>query len=216
MKILIIGATGRTGAAVLSQAVASGYEVVAYVRHPDALQSSKQVTVIGGQLTDTPSLDRAARGCDAIIVTLGPKVSERNSKLMAIAIPAVIEAAHAANVQRVIVLSALGAGGTIANTRYPYKFGASTFLKGNFEDHDAGESLLRTSGLNWTTVHPGPLMNAPQTAAPLVRDAATKIKLPGSPRTNRADVAAVMLRIVGDKRTFGKQLVMTSAKQDRV
>ncbi|WP_261805961.1 SDR family oxidoreductase [Lapidilactobacillus luobeiensis] len=102
----------------------------------------------------------------------------------------------------------------VTNTRYPYKFGAATFLKGNFADHEAGESQLRASDLNWTTIHPGPLMNSPRTPHPFVRDAASGIKLPGAPRTNRQDVAAVMLAAINDPKTFRKQLVMTSAWQD--
>ena len=101
-----------------------------------------------------------------------------------------------------------------ANTRYPYKFGATTFLKGNFADHEAGESQLRASNLDWTTLHPGPLMNGPRTPHPFVRDAASGIKLPGAPRTNRQDVAAVMLAAINDLKTFRRQLVMTSALQD--
>jgi uncharacterized protein YbjT (DUF2867 family) len=214
MKILVIGATGRTGSEFVKQAASAGHQVVAYVRRPEAITPSSHVTAVNGQLDDSKKLSRAAFGCDAIVVTLGPKVSQRNAKLMAMAIPMIIKAAKSAQIKRVIVLSALGAGRTIANTRYPYKLGADTFLKGNFADHEAGESVLRASGLDWTTLHPGPLMNAAQTISPLVRDAATGIKLPGQPRTNRADVAAVMLRILNDNSTFGKQLVMTSAQQE--
>lgn len=161
MRIAVLGATGRTGREFVAQALAAGHEVVAFVRRPEAVDSQERLTIIGGQLTDQDGLSAALAGCDAVVVTLGPKVSDRNKPLMQIAVPAAITAAKQAEVRRIVVLSALGVGSTIENTRYPYKFGASTFLAGNFRDHVAGESQLETSGLDWTTIHPGPLFDGP-------------------------------------------------------
>lgn len=213
MRIAVLGATGRTGGEVVRQALDAGHEVVAYVRRPEAVTSARGLTVVGGQLADTEALARAIAGCDALVMTLGPKVSQRNAPLMQIAVPAAIEAAQRAGLKRVVVLSALGAGNTIANTRFPYRFGASTFLRGNFTDHVAGESQLEGSGLDWTTVHPGPLFDGARTAHPTVVDAASGKKMSGTPRTMRADVAAVILDILDDTSTYGRQMLMASSPQ---
>ncbi|MFR0771912.1 MAG: NAD(P)-dependent oxidoreductase, partial [Limosilactobacillus pontis] len=58
----------------------------------------------------------------------------------------------------------------------------------------------------------GPLFNGKKTENPLVRDAASGYKMPGAPRTYRGDVAQVMLRIIKDQKTFGKQLIMCSGQ----
>ncbi|WP_436701936.1 NAD(P)-dependent oxidoreductase [Nocardioides sp. BYT-33-1] len=212
MRIALLGATGKTGSEVLNQALAAGHSVVAYARRPDAVTRAPGVSVVSGQLDDVDSLITALEGCDAVVVTLGPKVRDRNKPLLAFAIPAVIQAARNAGVKRIVVLSALGVGATIANTRYPYRFGASTFLKGNFVDHDAGESLLTDSGLDWTTVHPGPLFNGARTPNPTIVDAASGTKMPGSPRTMRADVAAAILDMLENPDTYGKQMLLTSVQ----
>lgn len=213
MRIALLGATGRTGTEFMQQALARGHEIVAYVRRPEALEPRSGLTVVGGQLDDTDALTSALTGCDAVVTTLGPKVSESHAPIMQTAIPTVITAAKQTGVNRVVVLSALGAGATYENTRYPYRFGCRTFLAGNFRDHVAGESQLNDSGLLWTTVHPGPLFNGPRTDNPLIVDASSGRKMPGAPRTNRADVAAAMLDMLDDSRTFGKQMLMTSAVQ---
>lgn len=213
MRIALVGATSRTGAEVIDQALAAGHEIVAYARRPEALEARIGVTVVGGQLEDVTALEGALEGCDAVVVTLGPKVSQPNAPIMSIAMPTVIKAATAAGVDRVVVLSALGAGDTFANTQYPYRFGCRTFLAGNFRDHVAGESQLIGTDLNWTTVHPGPLSDGPRTASPLVIDAATGYKMPRTPRTARADVAATILASLDDHATFGKQMMLTSAVQ---
>lgn len=213
MRIAHLGATGRTGSEFLQLALAGGHEIVAYVRRPEALDPRPGLTVVGGQLDDVETMKAALAGCDAVVTTLGPALTELRAPIMQTAIPAVIAAARSAGVTRVVVLSALGAGATYANTRYPYRFGCRTLLAGPFRDHVAGESQLEGTGLQWTTVHPGPLFNGPRTANPLIVDAASGRRMPGAPRTMRADVAAAMLGMLEDSRTFGKRMVMTSAVQ---
>ncbi|MEJ8766221.1 NAD(P)-binding oxidoreductase [Oceanobacillus sp. HCA-5259] len=212
MKILVIGATGRTGEELLKQTLEQGYEAVAYVRRPDAVPIRENLQVIGGQLDDTKKLTKALKGIDAVLMALGNSIANRNEKLFEFAIPSVIEAMKEAGVKRLISLSGLGVGDTFENTRYPYRFGIRSFLKGNFADHVAGEKQLENSGLNWTTIHPGPLFNGGKTKNPIVKDAASGYKMPRAPRTNRADVAHVMLSIIEDDTTFEKQLVMSSVQ----
>lgn len=210
MKILVIGATGRTGQELVKQSLEKDYKVRAYVRRPEAVPSQKNLEIFAGNLDDIESLTKALKGIDSVLMALGNSMSNRNNKLFEWVIPNLITAMKAANVKRIVSLSALGVGNTFNNTRYPYRLGARTFLKGNFEDHLAGEIKFKDSGLDWTTVHPGPLFNGGRMANPLVHDAATGYKMPRSPRTNRADVAQVMLKVLADPSTYGKELVMAS------
>lgn len=213
MRVAVVGATGRTGRELVTQALAGGHEVVAYVRRPEAMTPMRGLTVVGGQLDDEAALADALGGCDAVAVALGNPISRLSAPLMQIAVPAVIAAAKRAGVQRIVVLSALGVGATLANTRYPYRFGCRTLLAGIFKDHHAGESRLEDSGLDWTTIHPGPLSDGPRTPHPTIVDAADGHRMPGFPRTMRADVAAAMLGMLADPATFGRQILITSAQQ---
>jgi uncharacterized protein YbjT (DUF2867 family) len=213
MKIAVLGATGRTGSEFVKQALTAGHDVVAYVRRPEAITPTAHLTAAGGQLDDIGTLSGALNGCDAVVVALGPKISDSHAPIMQTAIPSVIAAARQVGLCRVVVLSALGVGNTFENTRFPYRFGCRTFLAGNFRDHKAGEDQLIDSGLDWTTVHPGPLSDAARTPHPLIADAAHAPTWPRAPRTTRADVAALMLSAINDPATYGKQMLVTSAKQ---
>lgn len=215
MKVLVIGATGRTGSEIVKQLLEEGNDVIAYVRRPESIQEKDHLSVVVGQINDSETMTKAAKGADAILVALGNPMSNSSAPLMEKAAPTVIKVSKASGVNRVIWLSALGVGKTLENTRYPYKLGAKTFLKGNFKDHHIGESQLEDSGLNWTTVHPGPLYNKEKTKNPIVKDASTGYIMPGSPRTNRADVAAVMIKIIHDDATFKKQILITSVGQKK-
>lgn len=212
MKIAVVGATSQTGSELVSQALAAGHEVVAYVRRPEAIEPTPDLRIVGGQIDEVENLSNAFTGCDAIVLILGWKLGQPFVPLYSIATPAIIAAANAVGVKRVIVQSALGAGDTLRNTRYPYRFGCRTFLRESLADHQAGEALLTDSGLNWTTIHPGPLVNGQQTASPTIVDAASGQKMHGVPRTQRADVAAAMLRMIDDPASFGKQILISSVQ----
>lgn len=210
MKLLIIGATGRTGQALVKQSLEKGYEVIAFVRRPESMQTQKNLTVFTGTLDNIELLTKAMKDVDGVLMAIGNSISNRNDKLFEWVVPNVITAMRAANVKRIVSLSALGVGNTFNNTRYPYRLGTRTFLKGNFTDHLAGEIKFKDSTLDWTTVHPGPLFSGEKMENPLVRDASTGYKMPRAPRTNRADVAQVMLKALVDPSTYGKELIMAS------
>jgi len=212
MKIAIVGATSQTGRELVSQALAAGHEVVAYLRRPEAMNPAPGLSIVGGQLDQVDKLSKAFTGCDAVVLILGWKIGQPFVPLYSIAVPAIIAAANKVGVKRVIVQSALGAGDTFKNTRYPYRLGCSTFLRESLADHQAGESQLTDSGLNWTTIHPGPLFNGQRTASPTIIDAASGQKMPGVPRTQRADVAAAMLKMIDDPTSFGKQMLICSTQ----
>ena len=68
MTILITGATGFVGSAVLRQLVAAGHRVRALVR-PDSDRRNLEgvaVEIAVGELRDPSSLDRAAAGCSGL------------------------------------------------------------------------------------------------------------------------------------------------------
>src|SRR4030088_2963552 len=101
MKLLILGATGRTGRLVVEQALAAGHTVTALVRSPEKLSSgNSNLRVVAGEATDTSALSRALEGADAVISTLGGRGS-----VIADSTKAIVAAAHHAGVSRVIVLS---------------------------------------------------------------------------------------------------------------
>lgn len=68
MKILITGATGFVGSAVLRQLIQAEHEVRALVRPNSDRRNlaGLEVEIVTGDITDTTSLDRALAGCKAL------------------------------------------------------------------------------------------------------------------------------------------------------
>ena len=72
MKILVLGATGATGRQVVSQALARGHGVTAFVRSRGKLEGVKgDLRVVEGDITDRAAVSAALRGQDALVSTLG-------------------------------------------------------------------------------------------------------------------------------------------------
>ncbi|OEK99529.1 NAD(P)-dependent oxidoreductase [Staphylococcus saprophyticus] len=215
MKLLVLGANGRTGQEVVKQALEKGHEVIAYVRREGTLEKQNNLNIIIGEIHEVNKLSEAMEGIDAVIITLGNSIKNRNNSLFEIVIPPIIKAANQAKITRIISLSALGVGDTYKNTMYPYRLGVKTFLKGNFEDHYKGESILMNSKVNWSTIHPGPLFDGTKTENPLIAYGNSNIKMPRSPRTHRADVANLILNIINDNKTYKQKVLISSNNKSK-
>jgi putative NADH-flavin reductase len=72
VKVLIFGATGGTGRALLEQALEQGHVVTAFARDPVKVRSTHQnLTVAQGNMLDLNSVEAAVKGQDAVLSALG-------------------------------------------------------------------------------------------------------------------------------------------------
>lgn len=115
--ILVMGATGKQGGAVVRALLKAGRPVRAFVR--DAASPAAQalaaqgVDVVKGEFTDTASLDAALKGVDGVFsVQMGSHPGDPETEILAG--KALVEAAHRANV-RVIVHSSVARAGDHEN-----------------------------------------------------------------------------------------------------
>lgn len=75
MKLIIFGATGRTGIHLVEQALAAGHDVVAFIRNPAKLDlRHDRLRVAQGELTDAVAVEDVVRGADAVLATLTPQI----------------------------------------------------------------------------------------------------------------------------------------------
>jgi uncharacterized protein len=73
MKIAILGSTGFAGGFILTEALTRPeLDVTAIVRNPDAVTPHERLTVVKGDVFDTPSLTEALRGHDAVVHAFHP------------------------------------------------------------------------------------------------------------------------------------------------
>jgi aromatic ring-opening dioxygenase catalytic subunit (LigB family)/uncharacterized protein YbjT (DUF2867 family) len=163
-RILLLGATGRTGQLVLDEALQRGFKVVALVRRPQALkQTDPRLTVVTGNPSSASDIENAMKGCDAVIGALN---NNRMSDapwakpvsppgFMTGAMRNVLAAAHTLGVRRVVLMSAAGAGDSFGDMPWIMRWLVrKTNLAHTYRDHDEQEALLKASGLDWTILRP--------------------------------------------------------------
>ena len=72
MRIVLLGATGFVGSALLVEALHRGHKVTAIVRHPEKLEKRDGLTATAGDVYDTDSLASLIAGHDALISAFNP------------------------------------------------------------------------------------------------------------------------------------------------
>jgi uncharacterized protein YbjT (DUF2867 family) len=215
MRLLVLGATGRTGRELVEQALRDGHEVTGLVRDRSVAfeTESERLSVVEGNVCRTGDVERAVQGHDAVLSVLGvnsPKALLR-PRLMREAMHAVVPAMERHRVSRLVLLSALGAGASRPSAPFPLRLAFSTVLRRVGADKAASEELLQASRLEWTIVYPPALTDGPCTGV----KAGEALDLRGIPRVSRADVAAFMLRVVSDGSFVRARAVLGPREDDR-
>src|SRR5580693_8915198 len=111
--LLLTGATGLVGSALLPRLIAQGQPVRCLVRDPRRLGAQRvRVQIALGDLTDPPSFRNAMRGVSTVVhLAASTRDQPRGSieELAAIATWRMVEAAQRAGVERFVFFSTLGA-----------------------------------------------------------------------------------------------------------
>ncbi len=103
MRLLIVGATGRTGRLVVEQALKRGHSVTAVVR-TSSLQETAALRVVAADPCKTENLLPLLAGQDAVISCLGQRPGG-NPWLVRDAAKAMIDAMQKADVRRYLIVS---------------------------------------------------------------------------------------------------------------
>jgi uncharacterized protein YbjT (DUF2867 family) len=212
MKIVVLGAAGRTGRLVVEQALARSDEVVAYVRNTRGIVAQPGLKITLGRLGDSLALQDAIDGADAVLVCLGTqgKRMARKVDLMQRGTPWIIEAMNERNVPRLVLLSAYGVGDSARTAGLIARLIYKMLVAAIYKDKERSEAMLPSSGLRWTCVYPVALTDGPPAAAVEVRPMTQVHKVAGLPSVARTDVARVMLDAARDDRTIGQTLLVSS------
>jgi putative NADH-flavin reductase len=154
MKVLLFGATGFTGEAVLLELLANNHVVTALVRSKNGVDlEHPNLRVIEGDVLDQSQINAAMEGQEAVINCLGKnKGSDLN--LISSFSNKVIRAMEEKKVSRLIALSNVGAGDSLKAQPFVFRrILLPTILKwlqDLINDKNVMESMIQKSNLNWT------------------------------------------------------------------
>ena len=186
--ILVTGASGNAGGAVLKEVLKTNKPVKGMYRSPaDAAKASVEVGAVIADFADRGSLGRALEGVEAVYLVCSPvrELVELEGNM--------VDACQAAGVRHVVLNSALGAG---------------DYRKSFPSWHRRVEDKLSASGLDYTIVRPNSFMqNILTYYASSIRTEGAFYAAMGNARTSFIDVrdvAAVAARTLTSPGHAGK------------
>jgi len=193
VKVLVLGATGGTGRAIVREAAALGHRVRALVRSTAKAEGLAGAELVEGDARDPQGLARALEGCEAVISSLGTPMSPfKEVTLLSSATRALVGAMEGANVGRLVCITGLGAGDSRGHGGFLFDTLILPLLLRNvYRDKDRQEAIVRASALDWVLVRPMILTDEPAKGA--VR-AQTDLSDVHGGSIARADVAAFVVR----------------------
>lgn len=203
MRILLLGATGRTGKLLLEQALDHGHIVHVLVRDKEQIPIHRyNLIVFEGTPVDKTALDKAMQGCEAIISALNisrkyefPWSGVRTPKdFLSHTMRNVVELSNVNHIRRMVFISAWGVNDTKSHVPGWFRWLVNnSTLRSQYEDHERQEEVARNSTLDWTAVRPVFLTNSKTDRKVLVsEDNVPKPNL----YISRRNLAAFMLQVL--------------------
>jgi putative NADH-flavin reductase len=183
-RLLILGATGGIGRALMNQAIDQGHRVTAFVRSPEKLGAPRDgVTARKGDPRNADELREALVGHDAVLSALGPP-GPGPTTIHRDSARSTVTAMHATGVRRLLVVSVAVLFENQGVTSWLLR---NTLLRNIAEDAGEMERIVTASDLDWTIVRPPRLTNGPNYR---IEDD----RMPrGGSSVSRADVAHFLL-----------------------
>jgi uncharacterized protein YbjT (DUF2867 family) len=152
LNLLVFGATGRVGAAVISQAAAAGHHATAFVRDPKRLAHLPAgVNVVVGDIYKPDTIEAAmSPGFDAVVVTVGADPL-KPSTVVTDSSRAITAAARKLGIRRYLGITGTAQmpNKTILG-RLSIGFLRLTPVRHAAHDHDGAFEAVCNSGLQWT------------------------------------------------------------------
>ena len=108
-NVLLIGATGFVGSAVLNELVSRGHKVTAVVRNIEKLAKSDLVNAVKEDVANVNAIAKLAEGKDAIISAYNPGWTNPDiATLITENYPKILEAAKKSGVERLLIVGGAG------------------------------------------------------------------------------------------------------------
>ena len=205
MKIVIFGASGRTGIITVFQALEKGHQVIAFTRKSSSVTiQHKNLLIHQGDILEYEKVKQAVEGQDVVISALGVE-SRKYTTVLSEGTANIIRAMNELKVKRFICMSSAGILGNDGGFWFG-KIILPLFLKQIFEDKKRQMKLIQESNLEWVLIRPVGLTDAPKTGKYQIYD-----KIPGSATIPRADVADFMLKLMTNKK-YDKMMPAISSR----
>jgi len=196
MKIFVVGANGQIGKQLVNLISGSDEHTVrAMVRKEEQAMAFNKLgveTVIASLEDPVEEISEAAKGCDAIVFTAGSGGHTGYDKTLLIDLDGAgktVEAAETLGIKRFVMVSAIQ-----AHNRKNW----NEQIKPYYVAKHYADKILQASGLTYTIIRPGGLLNEPGTGKITAGENLKRGSIP------REDVAKTILLSLTEEHTFNR------------
>lgn len=187
-KVVVFGASGRTGKPFIKQALEQGLEVTAFVRTPSKLDiTHPSLRIITGDAMDKEAVSQAIVGQDAVVSCLGGSGMGKSTALTDMT-SAIVQGMQAHGVRRILYVASAG-----IHKEVPGMFGwiVQMMLRNVLADHRGATNQFVDGDLTYTIARPLRLIDGELTG--MYRMEETGVPRKGS-QISREDVAHFLLQ----------------------
>lgn len=193
MKLIVFGATGGVGQALVNQALDKGFEVTAFVRTPAKLKSKHDnLTVIQGDAFNQDDVTAAIAGHDAVVSCLGSSKGMKRSTELQEMTSHIVKGMQEQGVDRIIYTASAGIHRELTGVIGKLMM---VLLKNPLINHRAAVQAIEHANLNYTIARPMSLSDKEYTGVYRESKSGTP---PRSSSIPRADVAHFILKALSD------------------
>jgi putative NADH-flavin reductase len=187
MRLFVLGATGRTGSALVAQGLERGHEITTLGRSAFAGKAKSLCSIVGNPM-HAGDLAAALPGNDVVLSALGTHGLGATS-VLADGVRATIEAMRCTGVRRLVIVSSSLLD---SNIGWMGRFIGRTMLRHHVHDQRAMEKQVKESDLDWTVLRAPRFNNGAFTGRYIVTAESEETETSGLPMA-REDVACMML-----------------------
>ena len=170
MKIVVFGATGIVGKAVVDEALRKGHEVTVLTRDARKVTTRHEhLHIVEGYVSDKNVVRTVLKGQEAVVQTLGigGKGDGKPTNVVSEANKIIMTEMEQMNIKRLIAISVIGAGNSLTFLPWIYrKLVLPLFMKwfqAIIDDKNRMEPMIKKSGLDWTIVRCTTIKERPAT-----------------------------------------------------
>ncbi|MBX2796368.1 MAG: NAD(P)H-binding protein [Myxococcales bacterium] len=204
MRVIIFGATGKTGRHVWRRGTEEGHDVTVFGRSVATLDGGgSTLRRVQGDVLDAEVVRAAVADHDAVIVCLG-STGLRDRSTLQLGTRNIVDAMEHHDIERLVVLSAAGVRRSWAQIPWSSRLLFMTLLRNIFADHEAQESIVEASPLDWIIVRSAVLTDKPASGSYTASNTET------TGRISREDVADFLVEQITDSTHVRSAISITS------
>ena len=203
MKVVVFGATGKTGDHCWRKAVAANHDVTVFGRSVERRYAQESINRLKGDVLDAQAVSKAVAGQEAVLVCLGP-VGLKDRVTLSTGAANIRDAMLEHGVKRLVFVSTAGVSDSWKQIPWYSKVLFSTILKTILVEHAREEEIFADDRLDWTAVRAAVLTEKPGTGRVLASNTATTKTIP------REDLAGFLVDQIGSTAHLKQAICVTS------